>query len=320
MCIIPSVALKVWECLNSKQQLAVFTRLSSFAKEPWLDALDPSTFSEATTADHPSDLESCSQFEARSLRLYGGGRLQQFGSGSLSRSLTGISAESEVQLSERGCSPTGGGANGVTHLGQSGDWAELCLRQGSDVALQPPCYPDVVSEQQLDCPRLGSEQHGVLQAQHQQAHRQLPAAVTMQEGAAAGRLGPQLPPPPPLQQQQQKHHRSASSSPACAVDSPRALLESQQLQGLSPTGRTVSLRIRQRSSSHNDCANEFSIGGCQKQGVSAGADVAVDAKGLKAAGEKQPWVWRQGSWVWWEWRPHDLGFLAAVVQVRLYWC
>jgi hypothetical protein len=87
----------------------------------------------------------------------------------------------------------------------------------------------------------------------------------------------------------------------------------QQLQGSVIACRSP-LRLRQRSR-NSDCSladsRQLDVEGGSPVSCSAAASVRDgESMGDRGQGHSQ-----QCDWVWWEWRPDDLSFMAAFVQV-----
>lgn len=281
--------LQVWDALNSTYNpaaAAAFTRLPSGVKEPWLEQPQlsspaPPSQSNGRTPDSLLDARACDDEGSR----MGAGQLHSSRSAD---SLAGLSADSEVQLSDLGGSSPRG--NSAGHSAQPGSTGQLpaghtteCLQQwqlgGAQVALgrvagkQPGADVDASGTQ-------GQQQRQLIQPDQQQQPQDT-TCLTQQHKQ---------------EQQQQEHLGSSPSGTVLSMDMAwRQCRAEQQPYGGSPgvSRRHSALPcspVRQPSPS---------------------------PKGQKPLRGKWPWqvAADQHAWVWWAWRPQDRPFVAGFVQV-----
>ena len=207
------LCLQLLDSLNSKQHTAAFTRLPSGVKEPWLDPLHPNTLkqpssSTATNSRTPGLLAiSPSDANNKSCEVEWWGNCLGAGSKQLHRSgsadsLAGLSADSEVQLSElEGRSPRSNSTKSPLPLlgeldGPGGQLqTESAESQQSKQPLQQrPLHergsspqPGSAEPDTLDgvWHRCGAEQQQQLQQQQQQSCSGSPVVSTRQSTLAS---------------------------------------------------------------------------------------------------------------------------------------
>lgn len=266
--------MQIWEALNSKQRPAAFTRLPSCAPEPWLQPPDLKMFPDAADTDHSST----------SMGLLPDNVSESAGSWShpsrIERSLTGLSGDSEVQLSEMGCSPRQLEGNLSPTEQQQLQEVLNCSDGRAYTGLQ--LLPDY--------PRLGSE------------HLQQPQLQLISAQTAPARS---------TEQQSKQDECTAAGLPPGTGHFQWQL---QQLQGPDVIACSSPLRLRQRSR-HSDCGSADSRQSDVEGGSPVSCGAAASVREGRSAGDMGRGHSQQDDWVWWEWRPDDLGFMAAFVQV-----